>query len=83
MIAKSLIALAAAATLAGAVSSQAQAKVNVDVHFNAPGIYVGHGYPYYEDAGYFDEDCGWQKVKHKKWKNGHKVIWYTKEWVCY
>jgi hypothetical protein len=83
MIRKTLIAAAALAVLAGAASSQAEAKVHVDVHIGAPGLYIDTGYPVW-DADYYDEDpgCGFQWVKHTKWKNGHKKIWYSKEYVC-
>ena len=84
VIRKSLIALAAAATFAGFAASQAEAKIQVNGYINLglPGIYVGSGYPVYDDYSWDEPDCGWQLVKHKKWKNGHKKIYYTKEWVC-
>jgi hypothetical protein len=85
MIRKTLIAAAALALLAGAASSQAEAKVHINgtINIGLPGGF--DGYPYYGDGPYFyDEDpgCGYEWVKHKKWVNGHKKIWYSKEYVC-
>ncbi|MBC8036768.1 MAG: hypothetical protein H7X89_06090, partial [Rhizobiales bacterium] len=41
----------------------------------------GYGYGY----GYYDEDCGWQWVKYKKWNKWHTafIIKKKKVWTCY
>ncbi len=83
MLRTTLIALAATAGLAFAASSQAQAKTNINLDF---GINLGGGsggYVYVGD-GYAD-DCHYVTVKHKKWNKWHtkKVVYYTKELVCY
>lgn len=88
---KIIIALAAAAAVTAAVSSAAEAKIHVNgvINLGLPGVYVGPGYGYgygptYVDDGYYgDEDCGWTTVKKVKWINGHKVVKFKKQWVCY
>jgi hypothetical protein len=85
MFAKSLIAAAALATLAAGTASTAQAKIKVDLHVNAPGLYLGPGYypAYYEDDFYYGEECHWKKIKKVKWVNGHKVVKFKKKLICY
>ena len=67
-----------------AASAQANTNVNIDLGFNLGGSgYYDGGYGYY-DAGY-DEDCGWKMVKHKhwNWNHTHKIVTWSKQWVCY
>ena len=81
---KSLIALAALATLAAgtaATTTAAQAKVHVNFNVDVPGLFVGPGY--YEPAYYDDgPDCGYVTVKKVYWIDGHKVIKWKKKLVC-
>ncbi len=87
MLRTTLIALTATAGLAFAASSQAQAKtnINLDIGLNlaggSGGIYVGGGDVYVD----YGDDCHYVTVKHKKWNKWHtkKVVYYTKELVCY
>ncbi|MFO1032652.1 MAG: hypothetical protein U1E15_00600 [Hyphomicrobiales bacterium] len=85
---KTLIAFAAAATMAAgmaATASTAEAKVHLDVHVGLPGYGYGGGYYPVYDGPYFYDDgpgCGYEWVKHKKWIHGHKKVWFTKEYVC-
>lgn len=80
---KILLAVSAASVLAVGISSAAEAKIHVNgfINLGLPGVYVG---PTYIDDDYYgyDEDCGWQKVKIVKWKNGNKIVKYKKQWVC-
>ena len=41
-------------------------------------------YNYYDDYGY-DDSCGWQWVKVKKWNYSHTHFWIVKKkvWTCY
>jgi hypothetical protein len=86
MIRNALIALTAAGAmgLAFAPAAEAKTKINVDLgfHVGGGGIYIG-GPGYYDDGWY--GDCGFIKVKHKKWNKWHtkKIVWYTKKYVCY
>ncbi len=86
MFRKSLIALTAAAALSLGMAASAQAKTTIDVHLGLGGFgYPGYGYGY--DYGYspYDEECGWQWVKYKKWNKWHTnfVIKHKKVWTCY
>ena len=86
MLRKSLIALTAASalTLGFAASAQAKTNFNIDVNLGGFGFYDGgYGGGYY-DAGY-DEDCGFKMVKHKhwNWNHTHKIVTWSKQWVCY
>ena len=86
MFRKSLIALTAAAALSLGMAASAQAKTNIDVHLGLGGFgggYFGPSYGY--DYGYYNEECGWQWVKYKKWNKWHtKFIIKTKKvWTCY
>jgi hypothetical protein len=84
MFAKTLIAAAALTAVTAGFAATANAKVNVDLHIGAPGIYLGHGYyPAYYDGYYDDDACFWKKVKKVKWHNGHKHEIWKKKLVCY
>ncbi len=91
---KTLIALAAAATLAVGLSGAAKADSiwfgvgsGGHPHFGASlgyGGYGGYGYPYW-GAGYGGGDCGPRLVKtwrYDPWV-GHKVRVLKKVWACY
>lgn len=92
---KTLIALAAAAALTIGLGASAQAKTNVNIDFGinlgGVGFYdggyggydSGYGGGYYDDADY-DEDCGFKMVKHKRWNwnHTHKIVSWSKQWVC-
>ena len=89
MIHNTLIALAAvsaaALVLAPAANAKTHIKFNVAVNLGGAGIYVGPGY--YDDAFVMvsdEPDCGWEMVKHKKWNanHTHKVVFFTKQYVC-
>ena len=83
---KTLIALAALATLAAGTATTttaAQAKVHVNLNVGVPGLYVGSGYGYYEPTYYdYSPDCGYVTVKKVYWIDGHKVIKWKKKLVC-
>ena len=91
MLRKSLIALAATAALGIAMAGTAEAKhhhhnhgnINIDLGFGGFGGYgYGYGSPYY--AGY-DDDCGWQIIKVKKWNKWHTayIVKHKIDWSCY
>lgn len=89
MIRNALIAFSAAGAmgLALAPAAEAKTKIHLDVGFNigGPGIYVdGPGHSY-DDDFYYGDDCHYVKVKHKKWNKAHtkKIVYFTKELVCY
>ena len=50
-----------------------------------PGYGYGYGYPAYYDDYYAYQDCGYRRIKVKKWNKSHthRVIVYKKRWVCY
>jgi hypothetical protein len=80
---KTLIALAAVATLAAgmaATSTAAQAKIHVDLHLGG----YGYGGGFYDPGYYYDDtpDCGWEYGPVVKWKHHHQVVVYGKHWVC-
>ncbi len=81
---KTLIALAALATIAAgtaATTTAAQAKVHVNLNVGIPGLIdVGPGY--YEPAYYDEPDCSYVMVKKVKWIDGHKYVSWKKKLVC-
>ncbi len=87
---KTLIALAAGAalTIGFGASAQANSNVNIDFGINLGGAGLfdsGYGGGYY-DTGYGDDDdCGYKmiKTKHWNWNHTHKIISWSKQWVCY
>ena len=99
MFRKVFISLAAAATLAvGSIGMSSAADAHHRHHrhhhghvsfgffpfFGYPGY--GSGYPaYYYDDYYAYQDCGYRRVKVKKWNKAHthRIIVYKKRWVCY
>jgi hypothetical protein len=88
MFKTTLIAAAALAAVTAGMTSTANAKVHVDLHFGAPGIYVGHGYyPGYYPADYYGDECFYKKVKKVKWHDHggfmHKHVSWKKKLVCY
>ena len=101
MYRKALISLVATAALAAGtigMTSAADAKKYHRHHrhhsnlsfgfapfFAFPGYDYGYGYPAYYDDYYAYEDCGYRRVKVKKWNRSHthRVIVYKKRWVCY
>ena len=92
MIRKTLIALAAIATLATGMAATAEAKTNIDFNIDIGGGYHGGGhlgggyYPDYGYGGYYDdEDCFYKIKKVKVWnKWQHKYMWKKKKvLVCY
>jgi hypothetical protein len=91
MIRKTLIALTAAAALTAGLAASAEAKTNFNIdlgiNLGAPVYDSGYyGHDYY-DTGYdnYDESCGWQTVKHRywNWNHTHKIVRWSKQWVCY
>ncbi len=83
---KTLIALAATATIAAgmaATASTAEAKVHLNLNVGVPGFIVdpGYGYGYY-DTGYYAPDCGYVKVKKVMWIDGHKYVTWKKKLIC-
>jgi hypothetical protein len=88
MFKTTLIAAAALAAVTAGMAAPAQAKVNIDVHLGAPGLYVGHGYyPGYYPVDYYGGDCFYKKVKKVKWHDHggfmHKHVTFKKKLVCY
>jgi hypothetical protein len=87
MTRKTLIALAAVAALTVGFGASAQAKTNINIDFGinlgAPFYDGGYGGDYY-DADY-EDSCGYKIVKHKQWNwnHTHKIVTWTKQWVCY
>ena len=95
MFRKALISLVAVATIGtGIVSTTSTADAHRRHHrshislgfapfFAFPGY--GYGYPAYYDDYYAYRDCGYRRVKVKKWNKSHthRVIAYKKRWVCY
>ena len=91
---KTLIALATAAALTAGFGASAQANSNVNIDFGinlgGAGLFDGgygggYGGGYY-DTGYGDDgDCGYKmmKTKHWNWNHTHKIISWSKQWVCY
>jgi hypothetical protein len=51
--------------------------------FGYPGY--GYGSPAYYDDYYDYQDCGYRRVKVKRWNKSHthRVIVYKKRWICY
>jgi hypothetical protein len=91
MFKTTLIAAAALAAVTAGMTSTANAKVHVDLHFGTPGIYAGPGYypgyyPAYDD-GYYGDECFYKKVKKVKWHDHggfmHKHVTFKKKLVCY
>jgi hypothetical protein len=97
MFRKALISLVAVATIGtGIVSMSSAADAHRRHHrshislgfapfFAFPGYGYGYGYPAYYDDYYAYQDCGYRRVKVKKWNKSHthRVIVYKKRWVCY
>ena len=95
MFRKALISLVAVATIGtGIVSMTSTADAHRRHHrshislgfapfFAFPGY--GYGYPAYYDNYYAYEDCGYRRVKVKKWNKAHthRIIVYKKRWICY
>jgi hypothetical protein len=98
MFRKALISLVATAALAAGtigMTSDADAKHRHHRHhgahislgfvpfFGFPGYDYGHRYAYYDDYGY--EDCGYRRVKVKRWNKSHtrRVVVFKKRWTCY
>lgn len=95
MFRKALISLVAVATIGtGIVSMTSTADAHRRHHrshislglapfFVFPGY--GYGYPAYYDDYYAYQDCGYRRIKVRKWNNAHthRVIVYKKRWICY
>lgn len=95
MFRKALISLVAVATIGtGIVSMTSDADAHRRHHrshislgffpfFGYPGY--GYGYPAYYDGYYDYQDCGYRRIKVKKWNKAHthRYIVYKKRWVCY
>lgn len=95
MFRKALISLVAVATIGtGIVSTTSAADAHRRHHrghfslgfapfFAFPGY--GYGNPAYYDDYYAYQDCGYRRVKVKKWNKSHthRVIVYKKRWICY
>ena len=83
MLRKSLIAIAATAALATGLAGTAEAKTTINIGFGLglDGGYYGGGY---HDHGWYDDDCHYVTVKHKKVKQNGKVkVWFSKKLVCH
>jgi hypothetical protein len=82
MFRKTLIAIAAAGTLAlgiGASTAPAEAKVNVYIGVGTPGFYPGYHH-HWHGGKYWH--CHYKKVK--VWSNKkHKWVWVTKKTYCH
>jgi hypothetical protein len=93
MFRKAFISLVAAATIGtGIVSMTSAADAHRRHHRShiSLGIFPfigfsGFGNPAYYDDYYAYEDCGYRRVKVKKWNKAHthKIVVYKKRWVCY
>ena len=97
MFRKALISLVATAALAaGTIGMSSTADANHRHHrhhghvslgffplFGFPGS--GYGYPAYYDDYYAYQDCGYRRIKVKKWNKSHthRIIVYKKRWICY
>ena len=97
MFRKALISLVAVATIGtGIVSMTSTADAHRRHHHHRSHISLGfapffafpgygYGYPAFYD-GYDDyQDCGYRRIKVKKWNKAHthRIIVYKKRWVCY
>jgi hypothetical protein len=94
MLHKILLAASAAGLIATAAAQPAAAKVNFDVNVGVPG-YVVDPYPVYRpypvypayDDGYddYDEDCGYEYRKIRKWNRYHDAYRIVRKrvWVCH
>lgn len=93
MFRKAFISLVAVATIGtGIVSMTSAADAHRRHHRShiSLGIFPfigfsGYGHPMYYDDFYDYEDCGYRRVKVKKWNKAHthKIVVYKKRWVCY
>jgi len=99
MFRKVFISLVATAALAaGTLSMTSAADANHRHHrhhssitlgfvpfFGYPGYGYDYGdrYAYYDDYGY--EDCGYRRIKVKRWNKSHthRIVVFKKQWVCY
>ena len=95
MFRKAFISFVAVATLsAGLVSMTSTADAHRRHHrshislgfapfFAFPGF--GYGHPAYYDDYYAYQDCGYRRVKVKRWNKAHtqRVVVFKKRWVCY
>jgi hypothetical protein len=95
MFRKAFISLVAVATIGTGIASMTSAA---DAHrrhhrshislgfvpfFGFPGYGYGDRYAFYDDYGY--EDCGYRRVKVKRWNKAHtrRIVVYKKRWVCH
>ena len=97
MFRKALISLVAVATIGtGIVSTTSTADAHRRHHRShyqpglrallcLPRLWLCYGYPAYYDDYYAYRDCGYRRIKVKKWNKSHthRVIVYKKRWVCY
>lgn len=98
MFRKAFISLVATAAMAAGtigLTSAADAKKHHHHHshfslgfvpfFAYPGYGYGYGYPAYYDDYYDYQDCGYRRIKVKRWNKSHthRIIVYKKRWVCY
>lgn len=53
--------------------------------FAVPGYGYGYGYPAYHDDYYDYQDCGYRRIKVKKWNKSHthRIVVFKKRWICY
>jgi hypothetical protein len=83
MIRKTIIAAAALASVAAIGSTQASAKVHVNIGVGLPLYASGPYYPVYD--GYYDNDCHYKVIWKKKWSHKHHAFIMKKKkvLVCY
>ncbi len=94
MFRKAFISLIAAATIGtGIASMTSTADAHRRHHRNHSHISLGFfpffGFPGYGHPGYYNdyyayEDCGYRRVKVKKWNKAHthRIVVYKKRWIC-
>ena len=101
MFRKAMISLVATAALAAGtigMTSAADAKKyhrhhRHQSHFSLgfepflafPAYGYGYGYPAYYGDYYGYQDCGYRRVKVKKWNKSHtnRIVVFKKRWICY
>jgi hypothetical protein len=93
MFRKAFISLVAVATIGTGIVSMTSAadahrrhhRSHISLGFFPFFAFPGYGHPVYYDDYYDYEDCGYRRVKVKKWNKAHthRIVVYKKRWVCY